>query len=96
MVKGVRVESAKIRESSSTLEWIMGPAVFDAENVAMSLGPLGTVCGVQLAAVFQSLLEGLTFQVAPPPKAESKKEELRIKKAMSVFLCMIVFTFVFA
>jgi hypothetical protein len=67
MVKGVRVESPKARVSSSTLEWIMGLAIFDVGNVAMSLGPFGTVCGVQLSAVFQSLLEGLTFHMALPP-----------------------------
>src|SRR5689334_22430166 len=42
--------------------------VFEAAKVAMSLGPLGTVAGVQFAAVPQSLLVGLRFQVALPAK----------------------------
>ena len=39
---------------------------FEAAKVAMSLGPLGTVAGVQFAAVLQSPVLGLTFQVALP------------------------------
>src|SRR4030095_1567332 len=35
-------------------------------NVATSDRPFGTVAGVQLTAVFQSLLAGLKFQVALP------------------------------
>ena len=38
--------------------------VLETPNVATSFGPLGTVAGVQLAAVFQSLLIGFRFQVA--------------------------------
>jgi hypothetical protein len=37
-------------------------------KVAVSKGPLGTVAGVQLAAVFQSPLTGFALQVALPPK----------------------------
>jgi hypothetical protein len=40
--------------------------VFEASNVPLSEGPLGTVAGVQLAGVFQSPLVGLRFQVALP------------------------------
>src|SRR5262249_18047961 len=40
--------------------------VFEAPNVAVSEGPFGTVAGVQLAAVFQSLLPGLRIQLALP------------------------------
>src|SRR5439155_3699871 len=36
----------------------------EASKVAVSLGPFDTVGGVQLAAVFQSALTGLSFQVA--------------------------------
>jgi len=36
----------------------------DSPKVATSSGPLGTVAGVQLSAVFQSLLIGLALQVA--------------------------------
>ena len=49
---------------TSTLDEIEIPVVLDAANVAVSLGPLGTVVGVQLTAVFQSPLIGLRFQVA--------------------------------
>src|SRR5437660_8636407 len=38
--------------------------ILEISNVAVSEGPLGTVAGVQLAAVFQSLLIGFRFQVA--------------------------------
>jgi hypothetical protein len=40
--------------------------VLEVAKVAMSLGPFGTVAGVQFAAVFQSPVLGLTFQVALP------------------------------
>ena len=40
--------------------------VFETANVAVSFGPFGIVPGVQLAAVFQSLLVGLMFHVALP------------------------------
>src|SRR5689334_10954384 len=56
----------------------------EAPKVATSLGPLGTVAGVQFVAVFQSPLVGLRFQVALPAKASSKREEVRIKKTMSL------------
>src|SRR5262245_9482978 len=42
--------------------------VLETPNVAMSAGPLGTVRGIQLAAVSQSLLIGLSRQVALPAK----------------------------
>ncbi len=41
----------------------------EAANVAMSSWPFGMVAGVQLAAVFQSPLVGLRFQVALPALA---------------------------
>ena len=40
--------------------------VLETPKVAVSLGPLGMVAGVQLVAVFQSPLVGLRFQVALP------------------------------
>jgi hypothetical protein len=43
--------------------------MLDTPKVAVSDDPLGTVGGVQLAAVFQSLFTGLRFQVALPPNA---------------------------
>ena len=40
--------------------------VLETPKVAMSAGPLGTVAGVQLAAMFQSLFVGFRSQVALP------------------------------
>jgi len=40
--------------------------LFETPKVAVSAGILGTVAGVQFAAVFQSLLAGFRFQVALP------------------------------
>jgi hypothetical protein len=42
--------------------------LLERANVAVSVGPFGTVAGVQFVAVFQSLLPGLRFQVALPAK----------------------------
>ena len=65
----VRVESAKTRASSSTLEWITGFALFEFGKVAVSAGPFGTVRGLQFAAAFQSFVVGLTVHLALPAKA---------------------------
>ena len=43
--------------------------MLETPKVAVSLGPLGTVDGVQLPAVFQSPVAGLPFQVALPANA---------------------------
>src|SRR5689334_13455383 len=59
-------------------------AMLEDPKVATSADPFGTVAGVQLVAVFQSLLVGFKFQVALAPSAESKKEEVRIKKAVNL------------
>ena len=40
--------------------------LLETPKVAISFGPFGTVAGVQFAAVFQSPLVGLRFQVALP------------------------------
>jgi hypothetical protein len=40
--------------------------ILEAEKVATSDAPLGTVLGLQLVAVFQSLLAGFPFHVALP------------------------------
>src|SRR5438128_2539451 len=45
------------------------PVLFETAKVATSDSPLGTVAGVQLAAVFQSPVTGLRFQVALPANA---------------------------
>ena len=54
----------KIMLSSSISLDNATPEILESAKVATSLGPLGTVAGVQLAAVFQSLLIGFRFQVA--------------------------------
>ena len=56
--------------ASSIVVLIVTLVVSEAPNVAASDDPLGTVSGVQLAAVFQSLLIGLAFQVALPARVE--------------------------
>src|SRR6266536_2276054 len=50
-------------------------------NVAVSSGPLGTVGGVQLAAVFQSSVAGLAFQVALPAKVLLAVERTSVRIA---------------
>src|SRR5207302_1852869 len=44
------------------------PVMLDVANVAVSVGELGTVAGIQLAAVFQSPVPGAAFHVAFPAK----------------------------
>src|SRR6476620_3962116 len=50
--------SPALRDSAVVLEF---------SNVATSVGPLGTVAGVQLSELFQLLSIGSRFQVALPP-----------------------------
>ena len=40
------------------------PVILEPAKVATSVGPFGTVCGVQLVAVFQSPFVGFKFQEA--------------------------------
>jgi len=47
---------------------MMGRLMLEVANVAVSAGPLGGPLATQLAAVFQSVLAGVTFQVALPAK----------------------------
>ena len=65
IVKALAAES-KTRPSRVTSLERDTLVILEVENVAISVKPLGTVCGVQLAAVFQSPLVGLRFQVALP------------------------------
>jgi len=44
------------------------PVMLDVTNVAISVGELGMVAGIQLAAVFQSPVAGAAFHVALPAK----------------------------
>jgi hypothetical protein len=53
---------------------------FERRNVATSAGPLGTVFGIQFAAVFQSLLMGLTCQVALPAWLVAGTRAIKIAK----------------
>jgi hypothetical protein len=66
---------AKSRVLTSTLEFTTTVGVFVPGKVALSFGELGTVAGIQLEGVFQSLV-GFVFQVALPAKewAEIKHE----------------------
>lgn len=58
----------------------------DEAKVAMSEGSLGTVGGVQFAAVFQSPLVGLRLHVALPPKVgHSRRKSVAIMAAQSLF-----------
>ena len=65
IVKALAAES-KTRPSRVTSLERDTLVILEVENVAISVRPLGTVCGVQLAGVFQSPLVGLRFQVALP------------------------------
>src|SRR5262245_37537134 len=63
--------------------------VLESTNVAISVGPLGTVIGVQLAAVFQSPDVGLRFHwalSAYTSAGKSKIREQRIAVPRSVFM----------
>src|SRR5262249_6723806 len=61
--------------------------MFEASNVAVSLGSSGTVLGVQLVAVFQLPLVGLRFQVALPAKAgPAIRHEKRQSAGKSFFM----------
>src|SRR5207249_993977 len=51
---------------TSVLAEVEMPVTLEEAKLAVSDGPLGTVAGVQLAAVFQSPLVGLEVQVALP------------------------------
>src|SRR5438128_1912487 len=50
--------------STRTNSRVETSVTLETSKVAISLGPFGTVGGIQFAAVFQSLLMGLRFQVA--------------------------------
>src|SRR6266481_2346092 len=68
MVKALKPASKTIvsrttLSTTSTLVWL------DMPKVATSWEPSGTVAGVQLAAVFHSLVVGLRFHVALSAKA---------------------------
>ena len=64
LAKGV-----KMRLATSNLSEREVSVIFELSKVAVSVGPFGTVAGVQLAAMFQSPLVGFRFQVALPAAA---------------------------
>ena len=76
-VKGVEVGAAS--EISRVLV---------APSVATSVGPLGTVAGVQFAGLVQMLVGGLRFQVALPAWAKGAIEARRNsgKRQRSIFM----------
>src|SRR5689334_14132796 len=49
--------------------------ILETLKVAICVGPLGTVGGVQFAAIFQLPVVGLSFQVALPPLALIAKDK---------------------
>ena len=59
------------------------PVVLETSNVAVSAGELGTVAGVQLAAVFHLPLPGFRFHVALPAKAVLAAAEMRSNSAVT-------------
>jgi hypothetical protein len=63
--------ASKVIPFRVTLEESETLVVLEASKVAISERPSGTVAGVQLAAVFQSPLVGLRFQVALPAIRET-------------------------
>jgi hypothetical protein len=69
--------------------------VLETPKVAVSLGPLGTVDGVQLPAVFQSPLAGLRFQLAlpanadPPITADRDRSERKNRTGQKYFILLV-------
>ena len=63
--------------------------LFETSNVAVSVLPLGTVAGIQLAAVFQSPVVGLRFQVALPAKRVEKGSRPAKSKLRVNFICPV-------
>lgn len=68
MVNALALE-LNVMLSTRTFSRVETSVTLETSKVAISLGPLGTVCGIQFAAVFQSGLTGLRFQVALPAEA---------------------------
>src|SRR5689334_4551118 len=62
---GLAPEAKTTLFTSTDAETVIA-VMLEVVNVATSSGPLGTVAGVQLAAVFQSPLVGVALQVALP------------------------------
>ena len=67
MVNGL-ASGSKVIALRISVAWTKTSVTFETSKVAVSCAPFGTVAGVQLAAVFQSLLVGLRFHVALPAR----------------------------
>lgn len=68
---------------SSTAAEKERPVMLERANVAISVGPLGTVAGVQFAAVPQSPVTGSRFQVALPARTvvrETRRQQQKEPK----------------
>ena len=64
------------------------------ENVAVSAEPLGTVAGVQLLAVFQSLVGGLDCHTELPAMAGlvgRRMQATKIEDRQSLFMSLLSF-----
>lgn len=70
MVKGFVAAGVNVIPPTSVRSEVEILVMFERLNVAVSGDPLGTVVGVQLAAVFQSPEPGLRFHVALPACAK--------------------------
>jgi len=75
---------------SRVVDWFLGVTlvtlvILEAPNVAVSAAPLGTVVGVQLVAVFQSLLAGFKFQVALAAEQKGEARRKRARRSASGF-----------
>src|SRR5262245_48889643 len=66
MVKLLAVGVKTISDTSVLAAENSRLVILEPANLATSAGPLGTVSGVQLAGLFQSLSTGSAFQVALP------------------------------
>jgi hypothetical protein len=80
---------------TSTLLEIETAVLLELAKLAVSDAPFGTVAGLQLDAVFQSLVVGLVFQVALPAEASRMKAKLRVRKVTSSCFVMIFLSFTF-
>jgi hypothetical protein len=80
---------AKVIPSTIVVAEIETAVVFESANVAVCPDPLGTVMGVQFAAVFQSPETGLRSHVALPAWAELQRTKSNSDAAEIVILFCI-------
>jgi len=60
-----------------------GRLILEVANVAVSTGPLGGPLAIQLTALFQSVLAGVAFQVALPPKLLLAVQSSSVRRAVA-------------